>query len=275
WVRIRTRCWTRAQLRLILLLPLPPPLPLPPLLGENIVIMLCMRRVRRMGGRWYKAVSHIRTGKKKKEKKRIFKQSDYARLNEASDAAMDMTDTELADIVANLLKKIFKEIQDDYKAAFIRVWLECDDTSCVLTVPDGKGKMKRIDGLRGSDKVWRLDTLVAILFHGVPMDSTDTNLLVHRCEDELCINPRHFKFQCSPAMMAVTMEMLRLNGYEISPPPAPGSAASSDHHHQQSVMHQLNYFQFTSPFPVDVIRREMNGEFAWLFLCLLIKVFRL
>uniref|UniRef100_A0A1I8IAJ1 CTF/NF-I domain-containing protein n=1 Tax=Macrostomum lignano TaxID=282301 RepID=A0A1I8IAJ1_9PLAT len=146
--------------------------------GENIVILLCMNRVRRMGGRWYRAVSHIRTGKKKKEKKRIFKPSDYARLREASDAAMVMSDTELADIVASLLKKIFKEIQEEHREAFVRVWLDSgDDSRCVLTLPDGKGKMKRIDGLRGSDKVWRLDTLVAILFHGVPMDSTDTGLL--------------------------------------------------------------------------------------------------
>ncbi|PAA63971.1 hypothetical protein BOX15_Mlig013766g2, partial [Macrostomum lignano] len=225
-----------------------------PKLGENIVMLICLSRVRRMGGRWYRAVSHMRTGKRKKEKKRPYRPADFDRMTEASNAAMDMSETDLAEIVANLLKKVFKEIQDDCREAFVRAWLREDDTRCVLTVPDGKGKMKRIDGLRGSDKVWRLDTLVAMLYHGVPMDSTDTGLLVHRCEDELCVNPRHLSFQCSPAMMAVAMEMLHVAGYDVTPRLAAAAAADPSGNGR--------YFQFTSPFTVDVIRREMSESMA-------------
>uniref|UniRef100_A0A1I8FBQ4 CTF/NF-I domain-containing protein n=1 Tax=Macrostomum lignano TaxID=282301 RepID=A0A1I8FBQ4_9PLAT len=155
----------------------------------------------------------------------------------------DMSETDLAEIVANLLKKVFKEIQDDCREAFVRAWLREDDTRCVLTVPDGKGKMKRIDGLRGSDKLLCCTT-------AVPMDSTDTGLLVHRCEDELCVNPRHLSFQCSPAMMAVAMEMLHVAGYDVTPRLAAAAAADPSGNGR--------YFQFTSPFTVDVIRREMS-----------------
>ena len=87
-----------------------------------------------------------------------------------------------------------------YKAGGSLEMVEKGGKKVPFFAADGKGKMKRIDGLRGSDKVWRLDTLVAILYHGIPMDSTDTNLLVHRCEEELCINPHHFMFQVSGAV---------------------------------------------------------------------------
>lgn len=62
------------------------------------------------------------------------------------------------DTVVNLLKKLHKELQADSVLKFIKCWLGDpealnDPDSCVLSRPDAKGRMRRIDGGKGSDKV--------------------------------------------------------------------------------------------------------------------------
>uniref|UniRef100_A0AC35U9S3 CTF/NF-I domain-containing protein n=1 Tax=Rhabditophanes sp. KR3021 TaxID=114890 RepID=A0AC35U9S3_9BILA len=158
------------------------------LIDYHPFVQQLLPHVREFGYVWF----HLQAFKRKKIKNG--KKPTVEEMDKIKRDILNRDKNEKQTWAVHLLNKLRKDIQLNDRDVFIETIQSNDHTRCVLSNPDHKGKMRRIDCLRQADKVWRIDLVMLVLFKAVPLESTDGERIEKSTQcinHDLCVNPFH------------------------------------------------------------------------------------